>query len=193
MNANIFGSILPRKHRKGTRNANCVAHILERPIPCGGEGSHGPSVSDGMARDAETVANRADRQRVGDVMDGVFCHTPHIANSVSNGQANISLLCRMPWQSNHGCMKDQPRPHLDIAERIKWHRETVARLTQNDYALSIGVKRSALSLWEAGTHRLSLDGALALRTKYGLSLDFMYEGIDDALPMTLRNAWRDKP
>lgn len=90
-------------------------------------------------------------------------------------------------------MKDQPRPHLDTAERIKWHRENVVRMTQADYAVSIGVKRSALSLWEAGTHRLSLDGALALRTKYGLSLDFMYEGIDDALPMTLRNAWRDKP
>ena len=61
------------------------------------------------------------------------------------------------------------------------------------YAASIGVKRSAFSLWEAGTHRMSLDGALALRSKYGLSLDFMYEGIDDALPMTLRAAWRGRP
>lgn len=90
-------------------------------------------------------------------------------------------------------MKDQVRPHADIAERIKWHRQSVVRMTQAEYADALGVKRSALSLWEAGTQRLSLDGALALRTKYGLSLDFMYEGIDDALPMTLRNAWRDKP
>lgn len=90
-------------------------------------------------------------------------------------------------------MKEQPRPHDDIAERIKWHRQTVARLTQEQYAAALGVKRSALSLWEAGTQRLSLDGALTMRTKYGLSLDFMYEGIDDALPMTLRNAWRDRP
>jgi len=88
-------------------------------------------------------------------------------------------------------MNDTPRPYADIAERIKWHRKTVG-LNQAEYATSIGVKRSALSLWEAGTHRLSLDGALALRNKYGLSLDFMYEGIDDALPMTLRNAWRDR-
>lgn len=90
--------------------------------------------------------------------------------------------------------QDKPRPFSDIAERIKWHRETVLKCPrQEDYAQSIGVKRSALSLWEAGTHRLSLDGALALRNKYGLSLDFMYEGNDDALPMTLRNAWRDRP
>jgi transcriptional regulator with XRE-family HTH domain len=90
-------------------------------------------------------------------------------------------------------MKDQLRPHSDIAEKIKWHRQLVVRLTQEQYADALGVKRSALSLWEAGTHRLSLDGALAIRSKYGLSLDFMYEGIDDALPMTLRNAWRDRP
>lgn len=89
---------------------------------------------------------------------------------------------------------DMPRPFADIADRIKWHRkEVLSNMRQQDYADSIGVKRSALSLWEAGTHRLSLDGALALRNKYGLSLDFMYEGNDDALPMTLRNAWRERP
>lgn len=84
------------------------------------------------------------------------------------------------------------RPFADIAERLKWHRELVLDLSQAEYAKTIGIKRPAYSLWEAGTHRLSLDGALALRTKYGLSLDFMYEGIDDALPMTLRNAWRER-
>ena len=88
--------------------------------------------------------------------------------------------------------KEKPRPFADIAERLKWHRNSLG-LNQDDYAETIGVKRSALSLWEAGTHRLSLDGALALRRKYGLSMDFMYDGIDDALPMTLRNAWIDRP
>ena len=88
---------------------------------------------------------------------------------------------------------EKPRPYADIAERLKWHREVVMGMKQDEYAASIGHKRAAFSLWEAGTHRLSLDGALSLRNKYGLSLDFMYEGIDDALPMTLRNAWRDRP
>ena len=90
--------------------------------------------------------------------------------------------------------KDKPRPYADIAERLKWHREVVlGGMTQHEYAASIGVKRPAYSLWEAGTHRLSLDGALAIRKKYGVSLDFMYDGNDDALPMTLRNAWRERP
>ncbi|WP_170785963.1 helix-turn-helix domain-containing protein [Ruegeria lacuscaerulensis] len=88
---------------------------------------------------------------------------------------------------------NKPRPFMDIAERLKWHRETIVGKIQQDYAESIGVKRSAYSLWEAGTQRLSLDGALAIRKKYDLSLDFLYEGNDAALPMTLRNAWRDKP
>lgn len=125
-------------------------------------------------------------------MDCLSVHTTHIAKSVSNRQANNSQLRQFCWPRSIADMSEKVRPFIDIAERIKWHRETV-HLNQSDYAESIGVKRSALSLWEAGTHRLSLDGALALRNKYGLSLDFMYEGIDDALPMTLRNAWRDRP
>jgi transcriptional regulator with XRE-family HTH domain len=66
-------------------------------------------------------------------------------------------------------------------------------LNQAEYAERIGFKRARYAHWETGAQRLSLDGALALRKKYGLSLDFMYEGIDDALPMTLRQAWRDRP
>ena len=89
-------------------------------------------------------------------------------------------------------MIDEPRPFADKAVRLKWHRE-LEGLTQEDYATKIGMKRARYSLWEAGTHRLSLDGALALRRRFGLSLDFMYEGIDDALPMTLRSSWRDRP
>lgn len=100
----------------------------------------------------------------------------------------------MNWQDKMAPMNpDLPRPFSDIADRLRWHREIVCKLKQDEMATSIGVKRSAYSLWEAGTHRLSLDGALALRRSYALSLDFLYEGIDDALPMTLRNAWRERP
>jgi transcriptional regulator with XRE-family HTH domain len=83
------------------------------------------------------------------------------------------------------------RPFTDIAERIKWHR-MLQKLNQAEYAEKIGVKRAAFSLWEAGTHRLSLDGALAIRERYQLSLDFLYAGNADALPMALRNEWLEK-
>lgn len=89
-------------------------------------------------------------------------------------------------------MAVKEKPFEDIAGRLRWHRD-LEGLTQLEYARQIGVKRNTLNNWESGDYRLSLDGALALRKRYGLSLDFMYEGIDDALPMTLRRAWRDKP
>jgi transcriptional regulator with XRE-family HTH domain len=88
-------------------------------------------------------------------------------------------------------MKPDEKPFCDIAERIRWHR-ALEGLDQKDYAEKAGLKRAQLSNWESGDYRLSLDGARALRKTYGLSLDFMYEGIDGALPMTLRAAWRDR-
>lgn len=90
-------------------------------------------------------------------------------------------------------MTKMEKPYADIAERLKWHREEVEGLTQMEYANKIGVKRPRYSLWEAGSHRLSLDGALALRHTFGLSLDFLIEGIDEALDMSLRIAWRERP
>ena len=125
-------------------------------------------------------------------MDGGLVHAGYTAKPFSNGQANRSPLRQIFWPGTISGMSETPKPYADIAERIRWHRNLL-RLTQQEYAERIGVKRSAFSLWEAGSHRLSLDGALALRKRYGLPLDFMYEGIDDALPMTLRNAWLDRP
>lgn len=89
-------------------------------------------------------------------------------------------------------MELDQKPFGDIAARIRWHRDLLG-MTQKEYAEKIGQKRATINNWESGDYRLSLDGALALRKTYGLSLDFMYEGIADALPMTLRNAWLDKP
>ncbi len=84
------------------------------------------------------------------------------------------------------------KPFKDIAARIKWHRKLL-KLNQENYAARINVKRSALANWESGHKRISLDAALAMRAKFGLSLDFIYEGIDDALPMSLRNELLENP
>lgn len=125
-------------------------------------------------------------------MHSGFVHGGDNAKLVGIPQANTSPLRQINWQATLAVMSDSTKPFADIAERLRWHR-TILGLSQEDYAGKIGFKRSIYSLWEAGSHRLSLDGALALRSKWGLSLDFMYEGIDDALPMTLRQAWRERP
>lgn len=89
-------------------------------------------------------------------------------------------------------LKSMEKAYQDIAARIKWHRRLL-KLNQEDYAGLINVKRSALANWEAGHKRVSLDASLVMRAKFGLSLDFIYEGIEDALPMTLRNELLDNP
>lgn len=86
----------------------------------------------------------------------------------------------------------EDRPFGDIADRLIWHR-SVEGLDQAPYAEKAGLKRAQLSNWETGNYRLSLDGALALRETYGLSLDFIYTGNADTLPMTLRAAWLERP
>lgn len=83
------------------------------------------------------------------------------------------------------------RPFSDIAERLVWHRLGVVGLTQMKYAEQLNISRPEWNSWEKGHDRLTLDAALVLNTRYGLSLDFLYLGISDALPMTLRNAWLD--
>lgn len=168
------------------------AHGLKRIEPARRKPALGSRVSDGMRRDAEPVANRGGRQGVGDGDDGWLVHAADLAKLFSNFQANNSPARQFSCQATLGDMSNDARPYADIAERLLWHRSLLG-LSQAEYAEKLGVKRSAYSLWEAGSHRLSLNGALALRQRFGLSLDFMYAGIDDALPMTLRNAWLDRP
>ena len=86
-----------------------------------------------------------------------------------------------------------PKPYADIAERLRWHRDLLG-MDQSEFVRRLpSVSRQAYSNWESGSTRLSLNGALEIRRAYGLSLDFMYEGIADTLPMTLRQAWLDRP
>lgn len=102
----------------------------------------------------------------------------------------VSPVRHFSWQSIFPAMEQAPYGH--IAARIKWHRALLG-LNQTEYAKRAGIKRSQLSNWETGLQRVSIDGAMDLRRTYGLSLDFIYEGIDDALPMTLRNALLESP
>lgn len=125
-------------------------------------------------------------------MGSLMVHATDIANNLPLVKAINRTGGKNALQTLSAQMASPDRPYSDIAERIAWHRE-LEGMTQADYAHKAGLKRSQLKNWETGSHRLGLDGALALRKTYGLSLDFLYEGIDDALDMTLRRAWRDRP
>lgn len=84
------------------------------------------------------------------------------------------------------------RPFAEIAARLIWHRN-LKGLDQKPYADKARITRGQLHCWETGKHRVSLDGALALRKAYGLSLDFLYTGDAETLPADLRAAWLGSP
>ncbi|GGE26760.1 DNA-binding transcriptional regulator, XRE-family HTH domain [Gemmobacter megaterium] len=84
------------------------------------------------------------------------------------------------------------KPFADQASRILWHR-ALLQYTQDEYARRAGLKRAAINNYESGDFQIGLAAARALRKTYGLSLDFIYEGEVEALPMNLRKALLDKP
>ena len=125
-------------------------------------------------------------------MDRCFAHGNGMTNFWSHVKTNEFAFRQKTCHGKILDMVDGAKPFKDIAERIRWHR-ALEGMDQKQYATEIGVTRSSLNNWESGDYRLSIDGALKLRRTFGLSLDFMYEGIDDALSMTLRKAWRERP
>lgn len=123
--------------------------------------------------------------------DGGCCLSRHddtMPRNLASIKPNDPLLRQESWRATIRAMGKDEKPFADIAERLLWHR-TFEGLTQKEYATKAGLTRNQLSNWETGDSRLSLDGALALRRTYGLSLDFIYEGNAETLPMTLRAAW----
>lgn len=143
----------------------------------------------------DTIFDCAGAETVNDVSGcGFVGHGDIMTNNWSLRKTTLRTCGHISGHASIAGMKDLiDRPHGEMASRIKWHREVIESLTQVEYAKRIGTKRGTLNNWESGDYRISLNGALSLRRKFGLSLDFIYEGIDDALPMTLRAAWRDRP
>lgn len=82
------------------------------------------------------------------------------------------------------------RPFAAIGGRLRWHRELTG-LSQKDYAQTINAKRAVYSMWESGSARVSIDAAIIIEDRHGLTLDFLYLGRDATLPLALRMAWKE--
>jgi DNA-binding transcriptional regulator YiaG len=136
------------------------------------------------------VLKRIRGKRGDETDDMILLHGRTMPSFLTSVKPSEVALCQAPESFKTLSMTSKAKPFSDIAERILWHRKLLG-MEQKEYAERAGLQRTQLSNWETGATRLSLDGARALRRTYGLSLDFMYEGIDDALSMTLRTAWSD--
>lgn len=71
-----------------------------------------------------------------------------------------------------------------IAHRLRVTREAL-QLTPSQFADGAGIKRNTYSQWEAAKGRPQLDQAMALCQKYRLTLDWIYFGVADGLPLNL--------
>jgi DNA-binding XRE family transcriptional regulator len=68
-----------------------------------------------------------------------------------------------------------------IAHRLERTREALG-LSQSEFADKAGIARNTYNQWEKGKGRPQLDGAIALCTAYGLTLDWIYFGQMAGLP-----------
>lgn len=75
-----------------------------------------------------------------------------------------------------------------IGERLDWICRYLG-MSQKEFAKSIGVLPTTFSNWRRGTQTLSLHGALRIKKKHQVSLDFLYSGDSNNLPERMRAAW----
>lgn len=79
--------------------------------------------------------------------------------------------------------------YADIAHRLRAVR-AYHDLGSAEYAEQADVSPKSYSQWESGDFRMSIDGAIRLHDRFGVSLDFIYLGVLDALPHRMAKAVR---
>jgi transcriptional regulator with XRE-family HTH domain len=82
--------------------------------------------------------------------------------------------------------------HTDISNRLRALRNFY-EMSSKDFAESAGVPPKSYPQWESGYFRISIDGALKIRERYGTSLDFIYTGCLDTLSNKIATALADSP
>ncbi|THH36565.1 XRE family transcriptional regulator [Aliishimia ponticola] len=80
------------------------------------------------------------------------------------------------------------KTYPDIAARLRRVREGFSDCNRKEWAKHHGFNPTQYTNWENGTRRIPIDAASALSAKYGLTLDWIYLGREDALSATARNA-----
>lgn len=68
---------------------------------------------------------------------------------------------------------------MDIADKIKYTRINVVKISQGDFAKSINVTRNTVKNWESGISKPTVNHILLISILWGLSTDYLL--IDDAL------------
>lgn len=82
--------------------------------------------------------------------------------------------------------------HADISNRLRAVRGYY-KMMSKEFAEQAGVPHKSYSQWESGDFRISIDGAILIRERFGISLDFIYAGRLDMLPNKIAAAISSDP
>lgn len=71
-----------------------------------------------------------------------------------------------------------------LGPRLKALRLALGVKSQTDFAKAIGVEKNTYNPWENGSRPLTFEGALLIRKRYRIPLDFLFFGeARDELPV----------
>lgn len=84
----------------------------------------------------------------------------------------------MPRRSD--ALSDEP-----VARRLALTRRALGYDRQDIFARDAGIGANVYNPWERGKRPLPLDGAQRLCSKYGLTIEWLYDGVPTRLPYGL--------
>jgi len=88
----------------------------------------------------------------------------------------------VPSQNANGV--DMPVTPKTIGRRLLRTRQAL-KLSQAEFCRQIGVERNLYNPFEKGRRRITIDVAMKIRDRYGVTLDWIYAGDPHALPSDL--------
>lgn len=67
---------------------------------------------------------------------------------------------------------------MDIADKIKYIRTNIAKISQDDFARHLNVTRNTVKNWESGISKPTINHIILISISWGVSTDYLL--IDDA-------------
>lgn len=77
--------------------------------------------------------------------------------------------------------EDASRPHAAIGERVRAMRVAFTSDSVRTFAKKMGVSAMAISSWETGSRRVTVESAERYCDLFGVTLDWIYRGRRDCL------------
>jgi DNA-binding XRE family transcriptional regulator len=110
---------------------------------------------------------------------------PVIVRSVRTSQEFASRETTFPGL--HGPIAGMIDPPEITGPRLSVLRRALGFRFQKDFASEIGVEKNTYNPWETGKRPLTFEGALLIRKRFKVSLDYVFFGEVDSLSVRLRD------